>query len=125
MAGQDFITINPAATTRLARSSAGPYTAKLTETVAQHARLLAPGSMKSQIRSFSSGGASPIGFVVSDHPATVFVVYGTKPHKIFPRKPGGVLVFNSRGSSDKIFAKVVNHPGTKANNFLLKALRSV
>ncbi len=125
MAGQQFLTINPSATRTLASQSAGPYVATLTERVAMHARLLAPGSMKSQIRAVHTGGPSPLGLVVSDHPASIFVINGTRAHKIRPKKPGGVLVFTPKGGSGKVFARVVNHPGTKPNDFLLKALRSV
>jgi hypothetical protein len=121
----EFITINPTAAQRLAVTSSIPYTARITERVAMHARLLAPGSMKQKIRAVSLPGPSPIGLVISDHPATTYVLHGTKAHKIYPKKPGGVLVFNQRGGGSKIFARVVNHPGTKANNFLMKALRSV
>lgn len=58
-----------------------------------------------------------------------FVHEGTKPHIITPKKPGGVLAFNSKftpktrvgqilsragGSSPPVrFATRVNHPGTK------------
>lgn len=125
MAGQEFLTVNPSATRTLAAQSAGPYIATLTERVAMHARLLAPGSMKSKIRAVHTGGPSPLGLVVSDHPASVFVINGTRAHMIHPKKPGGVLVFTPKGGGNKIFARFVNHPGTKANNFLLKALRSV
>jgi hypothetical protein len=121
----NFLTINPSAARRLASESAAPYTKTLTERVAKHARLFAPGSMKDQIRAISTGGPSPLGIVVSDHPASIFVLRGTKAHVIKPRKPGGLLVFTPRGSSTKVFARVVNHPGTKANDFLTKALRSV
>jgi hypothetical protein len=47
---------------------------------------------------------------------------GSKPHKIMPKKPGGVLHFQARGGSagrsgatlyEDIFARSVKHPGTK------------
>jgi hypothetical protein len=120
----EFLTINPAATRSLATRSSAPLVAKLTERVAAHARLLAPGSMKSKIRAVNTGGPSPIGLVVSDHPASLFVLRGTKPHIITPKK-GRYLVFTPRGANGPVFARVVHHPGNKANDFLLKALRSV
>lgn len=123
--GSSFVTINPVATQALAVESSAPYVAELTEKVATHARLIAPGSMKSQIRAISTGGPAPLGIVVSDHPASLFVLQGTKAHKIQPKKPGGVLVFTPTGSSTKVYARVVNHPGTKANDFLSKALLMV
>lgn len=45
---------------------------------------------------------------------------GTKKHVIYP-KSGGVLRFSvsdSRGGSRVIYAKKVNHPGTKPNRYL-------
>lgn len=121
----EFITLNASAAQRLAVKSSGPQVASTTRAVARYARLYAPGSMKSQIRPISTGGPSPIGIVICDHPASVFVLRGTKPHIIKPKKPKGRLVFTPRGSGTKVFARLVHHPGTKANNFLLKALRSV
>ena len=124
MAGQQFLVINPQATRTLAQQSAGPYIATLTERVAMHARLLAPGSMKTEIRAIHTGGPAPLGLVVSDHPASIFVIRGTKAHMIRPKKPGGVLVFTPTGGQ-KVFVRFVKHPGTKPNDFLTKALRSV
>jgi hypothetical protein len=121
----DFLTVNPASARMLGAQSAGPYIATLTERIAMHARILAPGSMKTKIRAVHTGGPSPIGLVISDHDATIFVIKGTKAHKIYPRKPGGVLAFTPNGGGDKVFARVVSHPGTKPNDFLTKALRSV
>lgn len=120
----EFLTINPAATRSLATRSSAPLVAKLTNRVAAHARLLAPGSMKHKIRAVTTGGPSPLGLVVSDHPASMFVIHGTKPHVITPKR-GRYLVFTPKGASGPVYARVVHHPGTKANNFLLKALRSV
>lgn len=120
----DFLTINPSTARRMAERSSTPYVNRLTERVAIHARLLAPGSMKQKIRVIPAGGIHPIGIIVSDHPATTFVIYGTKPHDIRP-KAGGVLVFTPRGGGGKIFTRLVHHPGYKGNNFLQKALRSV
>ena len=59
--------------------------------------------------------------VVSTAPHTVFVIGGTRPHPIVGNpllafvwpKAGGFVVFRK-----------VNHPGTKANNFLARALRA-
>jgi hypothetical protein len=123
MAG-DFLTINPAQARRFAEKSSTAYVNRLTERVAVNARLLAPGTMKEKIRVIPAGGINPIGIIVCDHPATIFVIDGTKPHDIRP-KPGGVLVFVPKGGGNKVFTRLVHHPGTRANNFLMKALRSV
>jgi hypothetical protein len=119
---EQFLTINPVAAQRLAVKSSASITRMQTERVAYHARLLAPGSMKTKIRTVTLGGPAPIGLVVSDHPASLFVLHGTKPHKI-QAKPGKVLAFTPKGGGSMIFRPSVQHPGTKPNNFLLKALR--
>ena len=62
-----------------------------------------------------------------------YVDFGTKPHPIRPKRPGGRLAFpsefvpksqpgqmvSSKGYSggETLFAKEVNHPGTKARKF--------
>jgi hypothetical protein len=120
----EFLTINATAAQRLANRSSGPQVARKTALVAQHARILAPGSMKNTIRSIGGTGPAPIGIVVCDHPAALFVLKGTNAHDIRP-KTKAALAFVPRGGKNKVFAKLVHHPGTKENNFLMKALRSI
>lgn len=117
---KDFVTVDPRKGRLLAERSAVTSVARTTEAVAMVARALAPGSMKEHIRAVPSAG---IGLVISDHPATTFVIYKTRPHTIRPKKPGGVLRFKMNGRT--VFAKLVHHPGNQhPNNFLLKALEA-
>lgn len=51
-----------------------------------------------------------------------FVNDGTRPHQIRP-KNASVLRFTVGGRV--VYAKVVNHPGTRARPFLDRALREV
>lgn len=122
MAGQgDFLTINRAKLDNLARRGAAAKVAAITARTAAIAATTAPGSMKQKIRPIFHGSkANPVGIVMVDHPAALFVLQGTKPHPIFPRKPGGMLRFTV--GSRVVFARAVNHPGTEANPFLWKAL---
>lgn len=85
---------------------------------------LAPGSMKLGIRvSIQRGpGGDFRGVIRSTHPATLYVVNGTRPHRIFPRRPGGVLRFTVGGRV--VYARYANHPGTSPNDFMRKALRA-
>ena len=116
------MTINPAAARTLAERSATPLVIAATTKVAMRARLLAPGSMKEQIRPIvTSRGPSAIGIVMSDHPATSFVLHGTPPHVIYAKR-GKYLKFEIDGKI--MFREKVNHPGFKANNFLWKALEA-
>jgi hypothetical protein len=49
----------------------------------------------------------------------VFVEYGTRAHVIRPRKPGGVLAFQT--AEGTVFTREVHHPGTRANPFAARA----
>ena len=55
-------------------------------------------------------------------PYAPFVDRGTRPHVIEPKSPGGVLAFKVKGQM--VFAKKVNHPGTKAQPFVLPAFQA-
>lgn len=93
------------------------------ERAAEIARRFAPGSMGDDITSHVIRERGEItGYVVVHHPATIFVVSGTRPHIIRPVR-AQALRFQMEGRT--VFAKIVYHPGTRANNFLDIALRSV
>lgn len=59
--------------------------------------------------------------VISDVDYAVFVEFGTSPHVITPKEPGGVLVFTVDGQT--VFTDEVHHPGTPANAGLREAVR--
>lgn len=84
----------------------------------------APGSMGSTIRAQirSGPGGDFQGVINVRHPAALFTVYGTRPHRIEPRRPGGVLRFMVGGQV--VYARYALHPGTKPNDFLRQALRA-
>lgn len=52
-----------------------------------------------------------------------YVLFGTAPHVIKPRKPGGVLRFWWWKKARWAMFRHVNHPGTAANQFLERGLR--
>jgi hypothetical protein len=79
---------------------------------------MAPGRMGRKVNAVVVGKHVR---VESSHPATLYVIKGTRPHVIRPRYRK-VLKFTTRGTT--VFAKVVHHPGTKPNDFLTKALRA-
>ena len=95
--------------------------------VVNRAKVLAPvdtGRLRSSIRAdpprvFSLRGSVTVG---SDLEYAAMVNDGTKPHVIRP-KNAKVLRFNVGGQV--VFARVVNHPGTRARPFLDRALREV
>ncbi|MEU9888009.1 hypothetical protein [Sphaerisporangium sp. NPDC051011] len=58
---------------------------------------------------------------VDGQPYGLFVEVGTRPHTIRPRNPNGVLRWT--GPDGKVrYAKVVHHPGTRAQPHLRPAL---
>lgn len=83
----------------------------------------APGSVGQHIRaSIQRGpGGEFRGVIRSSHPASIYLVNGTRPHMIFPRRPGGVLRFTVGGQV--VYARYVNHPGTRPDPYLRDALR--
>jgi hypothetical protein len=91
------------------------------ERVAQRARELAPGTMKDHITTHVEGsGRGLAAYVVSEHPATQYVIYGTRPHIIRPRR-ARALRFEVGGRV--VYAAYARHPGTRPNDFLGQALR--
>lgn len=83
----------------------------------------APGSMGAGIRTAVQRGPDGDfrGVVSSTHPATVFVVYGTRPHVIRPVR-ARALRFTVGGRV--VYAQIVHHPGNRANNFLAESVRA-
>lgn len=119
------IRIDQAAVERMLRSPSGMVGRDLrrrADRVVNRARQLAPGSMPSRITppqiSHRAGDLSAT--IESRHGATLFVINGTRPHQIRPvtRK---ALRFQVGGRT--VFAKLVNHPGTQAQDFMNKSLR--
>jgi hypothetical protein len=84
----------------------------------------APGSMGNTIRAqIQRGPGGEFRGVISvRHSAALYVINGTRPHRIVPRRPGGVLRFTVNGRV--VYARYANHPGSKPNDFLRKALRA-
>lgn len=119
----DFLTIDRSKLDNLARKGSYEIVRAVTLRTAAIASATAPGHMKQAIRPIIKGSkANPVGIVMVDHPAASYVLQGTQPHPIYPRRPGGVLRFTV--GNRIVFARAVSHPGTKPNNFLLKAMMS-
>lgn len=86
------------------------------------ARRLAPGGMSRGISSrVEREGNEMTGFLTSSHPATIYVVSGTRPHIIRPVR-AQALRFTVGGRV--VYAKIVHHPGTRPNDFMAEALRA-
>jgi hypothetical protein len=93
------------------------FLVKRARRVQRNARAMAPGRMGRKVNAVIVGKHVRI---ESSHPATMYVIKGTRPHIIRPRTR---RVLKFRVSGRTVFAKVVHHPGTKKNDFLTKALR--
>lgn len=92
---------------------------KKARAVQREARRMAPGRMGRKVNAVIVGKHVR---VESTHPATLYVIKGTRPHLILP-KYKKALKFNVGGHT--VFARLVHHPGTRKNDFLTKALREV
>lgn len=80
------------------------------------------GNFSKQIRMNQSGSGGGLVYrFTAPNPLADWIIHGTKPHAIDP-KSGGVLRFVV-ASGDVVFARHVNHPGTKANDFPAEAWR--
>jgi hypothetical protein len=118
------ITVEPGRLLRLIRARGGIAHRRMsarTERVADFARREAPGSMGQYIDwKVTEGPRGLQGVIVCDHPAVRFVLDGTRPHLIRPRR-AKALRFEVDGSV--VFSRLVRHPGTRPNPFLQRALR--
>lgn len=119
------VTIRPGALARLLRLRGGPVERRLrekTRRVAQIAAREAPGSMGAYVDwRVEQGPRGLRGVVTCDHPAVRFVLDGTRPHLIRPRR-AAALRFEVDGGQ-VVYTKLVRHPGTRANPWLQRALR--
>lgn len=119
------LSLDQAAIKKMGTRRAGPVMTDMERrrrNVTRKARQLSPPGMKKYVKGgLITRGGRQVLTVDNTHPAAIFVVKGTKPHIIRPKKKGGRLVFNSKGV--KVFARIVHHPGNKPNNFMTRALR--
>ncbi|MCK9601994.1 MAG: hypothetical protein M0R06_23315 [Sphaerochaeta sp.] len=76
------------------------------------------GNLRQMIGSSASGLK---GSVVAKASYSAYVHEGTKPHIIVPRRAR--VLANKR--TGQFFGRKVNHPGTKANPFLARALEKI
>lgn len=85
------------------------------------ARQFAPGSMSERIAPpiVERGPSGPSATIRVQHHAVGYIINGTPPHQIRPRTRQ-TLRFTVGGRV--VFAKLVNHPGTKPDDFLNRAL---
>lgn len=117
------VTVRPGALARLLRLRNGPVERRLrerTRRVADIAAREAPGSMGDYVDWRVENGPGGLrGVVVCNHHAVRFVLDGTRPHLIRPRRRN-VLRFQIGGRV--VYSKLVRHPGTKANDFMKRAL---
>jgi hypothetical protein len=64
------------------------------------------------------GGGRAVGHDPARAPHALFVVFGTRPHVIKPKKRKALRWVGPNGF---IFAKSVNHPGYRGDNYMLRA----
>ncbi|BBA98367.1 hypothetical protein RVR_4520 [Actinacidiphila reveromycinica] len=118
------VTVDPGKIARTLRLRNGFVARRLAERTARTARIAereAPGRMGSYITwKVQDGPGGLQGVIACDHPAVRYVLDGTRPHIIRPRRKGGVLRFEVGGRV--VYSAYARHPGTRPNNFLARAL---
>ncbi|GAA2948129.1 hypothetical protein ACFPN0_15315 [Kitasatospora cinereorecta] len=118
------VRIDPGVIARTLRLRNGVVARKLAQRTARtagYAEREAPGRMGAFVSWRVEDNPRGLqGVITCDHPATRFVLDGTRPHLIRPRNKK-FLRFEIGG--EVVFTKLVRHPGTKPNNFLARALR--
>lgn len=72
------------------------------------------------IQRVRGGGGIQVRFV-SSAPYAAYVENGTVPHRIEPRQ---ALALHWQSNGQDVFARYVNHPGTKANPFVKRAIEA-
>lgn len=119
------VRVDPGRIARLLRARGSIAYRKMsqrTERVARIAEQEAPGSMGRYISwKIVEGPRGLQGVIVCDHPAVRWVIEGTRPHLIRPRRRNGVLRFEVDGQV--VYTRLVRHPGTRPNDFMGRALR--
>lgn len=118
------VRVDPGRLLRLTRARGGVayrHMSARTRRVARIAEGEAPGSMGRYIDwTVTEGPRGLQGVITCTHPKVRFVLDGTRPHLIRPRR-AKALRFEVGG--DVVFSKLVRHPGTRPNPFLQRALR--
>ncbi len=118
------VRIDQGALSRLLRRRGGRAYRKLAERTGRVANIAegeAPGSMGDFVSwKIEEGPKGLQGVIVCDHPAVLFVLNGTRPHLIRPRRKK-FLRFEVDGGV--VYTKLVRHPGTRPNDFMGRALR--
>lgn len=123
------VNINHAAVARMTNpgGQVDVYTKGKAESIKVKARQIVPvksGRLRNSIKvqqSHDLKGQFTSGYeVAADAPYAAFVHDGTRPHVI---EGNPLLVFQVGGTT--VFARKVNHPGTRGNPFLLRATQTV
>lgn len=125
------VTLDQGAIDRILRRRNGRAYQRLevrTRRVAEIAEDEAPGRMGSFVDwEIRQGPKGLSGVIWCNHPAVHFVLKGTKPHPIRPRrkknKNGRPAMLRFKVDGEVLYRREVFHPGTKPNRFLQRALR--
>jgi hypothetical protein len=120
----------------------GQYIAGVTDDVAAAIQVAAPGpgkipfnrtgrwfgtgktQMSIKDRVDADGFGEVEGSVWTTSESVPFILHGTKPHIIKPKKPGGRLRFYWWRTGRVMHLKIVHHPGTIPNDFMTRGLKA-
>lgn len=125
------VTLDQGALDRILRRRTGTAYRRLetrTRKVASIAEEQAPGHMGEFVDwEIREGPKGLSGVIWCNHPAVHFVLRGTRPHRIRPRRTkgrrGGPAMLRFEVGGEVLYRREVFHPGTKPNPFMQRALR--
>lgn len=113
----------------VARSQAGQLVIKTTVKILNRAKILCPvdtGRLRSSLQMKITQSAGEVsGAVFTNVNYAKYVHGGTRPHKIRPVRARVLRFASPAHSSNIVFARSVNHPGTSAQPFLRRAIEEV
>ncbi len=119
------VTVDPGRIARALRLRNGVVARRLAERTERTARIAereAPGSMGRYVTWRVQDGPRGLqGVIECNHPAVRYVLEGTRPHLIRPRR-AKALRFEVRGRV--VYSAYARHPGTRANNVLVRGTQT-
>lgn len=124
-----YIDLNEEELRATARAQGGQLVIKTTVKILNRAKILCPvdtGRLRSSLQMKITQLSGEVrGAVFTNVNYAKYVHGGTRPHKIYPKTKKVLRFASPARSSNIIFAASVNHPGTRAQPFLARAIAEV
>lgn len=109
---------------KLAAQRWASSTAPMLADAIRHEAPVITGTLRdaTKVKSSISGPGAKLVYTAPGVNYAPYVVHGTKPHEIWPHNR---MMLHWQDNHTDVFARMVNHPGTKPNDYPLRAGRRV